>query len=184
MSTYFNFCFLDLEKEETPFDNNGEFYLIDSRDSYESLSNPILFKTINNYFVDECFSKVIEQDNNRLMPLDKLKFIFGNMFWRENFKPSNEGISFFMNYWNLNWTKHPTIEGRFFLDFYSIHLNEIIKVLDVVSEIRLEDFFDYTARILAFDKESEQKYRTTIIEWIKMYELAVEKKKGIVYDIG
>ncbi|MEN7551996.1 hypothetical protein AAG747_29040 [Rapidithrix thailandica] len=184
MSTYFNFCYIDLEKEANPFDDDGEFYLIENRPSYEYLSNPTLFTTTNNYFVDECFSKVVEKGNDKLLPLEKLKFVFGNMFWKENFKPNNEGISFFMNYWKLNWTEHPAIKERFFLDFYSIHLNEIIKILEVVSEVGLDDYFDYVARILTLDKEREQKHRTTIIEWIKMYELAADKEKGIVYDIG
>ena len=47
MSTYYNFSYVDLDKVKSPWSDDKQFYLFE----YESLSNPILFRTTNNYLV-------------------------------------------------------------------------------------------------------------------------------------
>ncbi|OJJ19496.1 hypothetical protein BKI52_22065 [marine bacterium AO1-C] len=184
MSTYSNFSYLDFDEAKTPFDDTGESYLIDQRKSYEDLSNPMLFVTTNNYFVSDCFDEMLSLQEEQTTLLEGLKFVFGNMFWLENFHPKNEGSTFFFNHWKLAWAKNEALEDWYNLEYYSIHQKNIKKVLDALSKLDLDQYFNLVKEALNLNEEKDYLHRQVIIEWIKMYEVAVEKNKGVVFDIG
>lgn len=186
MSVYYNFFYIDLVKEQNPMDDcyGVEMYVLENRPSYEEINNPVLFNCRNNYFVDECFTQAFEKGGNEVPFLKNLKLIFGNMFWTGNFKPDNENTTFFMNEWNLPWQEHMNIKGRFYLDFYAISNQHIAKVLEGLQPSDLAPYFDYVSDLLKLDESEDRNHRDIINEWVKMYEVALEKKKGLVYDIG
>mgnify|MGYP001057299974 CR=1 FL=1 len=184
MSTYFNFCYLDLDKVTTPFDETRDFYLPSEDKSYEYLSNPMLFVTTNNYFVSDCFDEVLGFQETCPISLESLKFVFGNMFWLENFHPKNEGTYFLFNHWGLIWEKNELLEDRYHLEYYSIHQKSIKKILDALEKVHLDEYFEWVKQTLGLNEVKDHLHRQVIIEWIKMYEVAITKDKGVVFDIG
>lgn len=183
MSIYYNFCYVDLDKVKTPCSEDGQFYLLENQESYEGLSNPILFKTMNNHLVRECFNKVINHTNSGKL-IESLKFVFGNMFWAEIRLIKNRHIPFLLNYWNL---ERYNIEKSKFggtLDWFSIHKKDIDDVIKEVKKIDLNEYFILASEVNELDDEKNLLNRTVIEEWLKMYETAISKSKGIVFDIG
>ena len=183
MSIYYNFCYVDLDKVKTPCSGDGQFYLLENQESYKGLSNPILFKTMNNHHVRECFNKVINQTKHGKL-IESLKFIFGNMFWAEIRCVENRHIPYHLNYWNLERYNIENNEFGGTLDGYSIHNNDLKTVIEVINETDLEEYFILATQANELNAEKNQLNRIVIKEWIKMYQSAISKGKGGVYDIG
>jgi hypothetical protein len=183
MSIYYNFYYLDLDKVKSPYSDDGQFYLLENQESYEYLSNPILFKTMNNHFIRECFNKVNELEVDFKL-VETLKYVFGNMFWAEIQLVENRKFQFHLNYWKLERYQIGNNDYGGRLDWYSIHQEDIKTILNTIEKINIEEYFDLATHINQLNSEKDKLNRTIIQEWIKMYQTAVEKDKGIVYDIG
>lgn len=98
--------------------------------------------------------------------------------------PNNDGKSFFLNHWQLEWIEHPASKGRYYLDHYSIHQKDILKVLDRLAKVNLPEYFELVKQTADLSQEDNHRHQQIISEWIKMYEVAIAKNKGIVYDVG
>ena len=184
MGTYYNFSYLDLDKVKSPEKDLDDIYVLGIHKSYESLWNAKLYKTTNNYLVSDCFSKVVDLKNNETEFINKLKFAFGNMFWHEVLSIKNQKIKFCLNFWDLKWIPSKNRKYIGFLDWYSIHQDDIKLVLDELNKIDLNKYYKLCQQVNNLSLEDEELNRTVIQEWIKMYETAIKKSKGIVYDIG
>jgi len=183
MSIYYNFCYVDLDEVKAPCSDDGQFYLLENQESYEYLSNPILLKTTNNHFIRECFNKVEEVTGNFKL-VQTLKYVFGNMFWHEIQLEENRMFPFHLNYWKLERYQLGNNDYGGRLDWYSIHEADIKTILNAIKNIKIKEYFDLATDINQLNSEKDKLNRTIIQEWIKMYQIAVEKNKGIVYDIG
>lgn len=177
MAVYYNFFYIDLEIEKSiPIDDDG-FYSYDTCDSFEDVNNPTIFKTMNNQFARDCFNAFLNNFSSEFGQIDELKKVFGNMFWFENFKKENEGISFFFNYWKLQW-------DGLYIDCFSIHQKDIVEILKFLSIINLNKYFEIVKNRILTTEAENIRHQTIVKEWIKMFEIAVAKNKGIGFNIG
>lgn len=184
MSTYFNFMYLDLDKVDTLTDEN-DMYNFEHHPSCEELSNPVLFTTTNNYLASDCFEAVLKQPlPNSQELITPLKQVFGNMFWLDHYHPKNEGKSFFFNYWRLQWEQNTSFADRYHLEFYSIHVQHIAQVLEILAKVDLAHYFYLATQKANLSDVEDQRHQKVVTAWIKMFEVAVKKNKGIVFDIG
>jgi hypothetical protein len=176
LSTTYNFSYLDLDIERFPSKDESGFYNFELSKSCESLSNPLLFRCSNQLFAQDCFNLFLRNNNFHLKQIDEMKILFGNMFWFENYKPENQGITFFFNYWELKWEPG--------LDFFSIHYRDVLRLLEIWKSIDINDYFSAINHIIPIDFATAENHRLTIEAWIEMFNEAVIKKKGIVFDVG
>jgi hypothetical protein len=178
MSVYLNFCYLDLNIEKEPKRDNIGDNVIFTSSSYEDISTNIIFKTSKFFFANDLFNKLLESTTYGSQDIEMIKFVFGNMFWLENRKLENDNSTFLWNFWNLKW-KHYNV-----LDFYSIHQDDVSKILNVFSKINLELFLNSIDNQKQIDENDIISFKEIITEWISIFEIGVIKNKGIVYDFG
>jgi len=183
MSIYYNFCYVDLNKVKSPCSEDGQMYLLENHESYEYLSNPILFSTMNNHHIRKCFNKVIEVSNEQEL-IEPLKYVFGNMFWPEIRLVINRKIPYHLNYWKLERYQLGNNDYGGHLDWYSIHHCDISTIIQTINNVNLEQYFNVASKVNNLDTEKDKLNRAVIQDWISMYQIAITKGKGIVYDIG
>ena len=183
MSTTYNFYILDLDEESSPWDAKKEFYLLASRKSYESLEYPVIFKTRNNTFAKDCFTNVTSAKSN-IREIEALKFLFGNMFWDEILKHKNQNVEYLLNHWGLKWQPTESVDYIEYLEYYSIHQNSIKVLLSVLSKVNMKNYLNLSIQVNQLNEVDSILQKTVIEEWITMYQTAMNKSKGVVFNIG
>lgn len=184
MSTYYNFCFLDLDKVTSPFNdpNYPEGYLIENQESYEDYYDQLICRTMPNIGASKVVSYVLAQDD--LASDLKISFgaVFINMFWGNTAFRRKHPEHFKRNAWNLEWIPIQQLNSEY-LDYYSIHYRDVQQVLQQYKKLPMKTFFE----LLRQSKSPEVKATPTIkvIEaWRNLFQMAAKKQKGLVFHVG
>ncbi len=184
MSTYYNFCFLDLDQTVSPFNDPDSpwMYLIENQESYEDYYDQLICRTMPNIAASNAVNYVLSQDE--LAADLKISFgsVFINMFWGNTAFRRKHPEHFKLNAWNLKWISAQQLNLEY-LDYYSIHYRDILQILQQYKKLPMRTFLE----LLRQSRSPEVKAARTIkvIEaWRNLFQMAVKKQKGLVFHIG
>ena len=189
MSTYYNFTLIDFAKfKEPPRDADGA-YDFHSYKSIENVDCPMIQDTRKNALASGVIDLIYEEIKQGEEE-EKMNFItfFGNLYWLNVEQIPNYKDFYLKNEWGLS-------ELNF--DYYSISCESLSKVVALAEKMdfkRIATFMQtpkFTRNQGFKMKKGKKSTRFSYKEffqitqgWLNLYQLAIAKKKGLIYDIG